>query len=350
MEIERMSGSLRYTAVSLLAAVATLAGQQPAAPGPDDRPRFQSRVELVNVAATVSDASGRFVPGLREDDFAVYDDDARQAIAAFGTERLPVSLGIAVDTSGSMVGAKIDEARTALDQFLEILLDPQDEIFLYKFGDRPVLLEGWTTNRELLASALDRLKPDGGTAMYDTVADAVQLAAQGRNRKKALVVISDGNDTSSNTPRVEVRRLIHESEVLVYAVGIDGRAEESAPSRPPIPLPRVGRPPVPVPGGWGRPPGSRRQTAATRRAALNGDRVDAQALRDLTDDSGGRTEIIHDAHDLYPATASIADELSKQYDLSYTSTGTRDGRWHTIRVEVKNPAYRVRARRGYFAN
>jgi VWFA-related protein len=170
------------------------------------------------------------------------------------------------------------------------------------------------------------------------------------------VLISDGNDTSSNTPRVDVRQLIHESEVLVYAVGIDGNGDDSSGSsspgaRPSPVAPPRSRIPLPPPPGR-RPPGLSLQmgAAAARRSRLNGDHVDASALRDLTDDSGGRTEIIRDARDLHPATAGIADELSKQYDLSYLSTGRRDGRWHVIRVEVKNPAYRVRARRGYFAN
>ena len=78
--------------------------------------------------------------------------------------------------------------------------------------------------------------------------------------------------------------------------------------------------------------------------------MNVAALRDMTDDSGGRTEIIRDARDLNPATAGIADELSKQYDLSYPSAGKKDGRWHTIRVEVRNKSYRVRARRGYIAS
>jgi hypothetical protein len=86
------------------------------------------------------------------------------------------------------------------------------------------------------------------------------------------------------------------------------------------------------------------------RGRPNDDRVNIIALRDMTDDSGGRTEIIRDARDLNPATASIADELSKQYYLGYPSSGKKDGRWHTIRVELRNRMYRVRARKGYIAS
>jgi len=346
-----MSASLRAAAVATFLSAATIAAEQPRAPL-SPLPHYESRVEAITIAATVSDSDGRFVSGLHEDDFTVYEDDVRQTIEAFGTERLPVSLGIALDTSGSMAGPKIAEARAALTQFLDRLLDRSDEIFLYRFSDHPVLLEGWTSSRATLMAALEDTKPDGGTAMYDVMAEAVPLAAQGRNRKKAVVLISDGNDTSSNTPRIDVMQLIRETDVLVYAIGIDGNGNTgngaASPSARPVPPPR-GRVPIPVPG-LGRPPGFSLQTPAARRAAIDSDRVDAAALRDLTDDSGGRTEIIRDARDLYPATAGIADELSKQYDLSYLSTGKRDGVWHTIRVEVKNPTYRVRARRGYVAN
>ena len=87
-----------------------------------------------------------------------------------------------------------------------------------------------------------------------------------------------------------------------------------------------------------------------RRGSLRDVRVNVVALRALTDESGGRTEIIRDARDLNPATANIADELSKQYYLGYPSSGRKDGRWHTIRVELRNRAYRVRARKGYVAS
>ena len=185
------------------------------------------------------------------------------------------------------------------------------------------------------------------------------MAQQGRNRKKAVVIISDGNDTSSHTDVFSVKQLIRETEVLVYAVGIDGgglsyisnvaqQPQRRQPPRMPIPFPFPGRrppqlpPPQPPqgPGGGGNP-----------RWRGNGmeDRVNVAALRDITDDSGGRTEIIRWARDLDPAAAGIADELSKQYYMGYAATGAKDGRWHTIRVDVRQGSYHVRARRGYVA-
>jgi Ca-activated chloride channel homolog len=351
-------------AAFLTCLVVSVHGQQTSqAPArPDDQAfRFRSGIELVNVTATVSDASGRFVPGLRQEDFFVYEDEELQTVTHFSAERVPVSLGIAVDTSGSMAGDKIQEAQSALDRFLFELLDKQDEIFLYRFSNYPTLLQGWTSDRQMLTRALGRLTPNGGTAMYDTVAEAIPLAQKGQNRKKALLVISDGNDTASGTSVTAVKHLIRESEVLVYAIGIDGEnvpAERRPPPPPRLPIPI----PFPIPGGRGgfggrggtgpQPPpiGGGGGTGNWSRGSRNDDRVNVVALRDMTDDSGGRTEIIRDPRDLNPATAGIADELSKQYYLGYPSAGKKDGRWHAIRVEVRNKSLRVRARRGYVAS
>ena len=345
------------TAVTAIA-VSLHAGQAPPQkPDASDSPfRFRSGVELINVTATVSDQTGRFVSGLTQDDFIVYDDDQRVEVTHFTAERVPVSLGIALDTSGSMAGEKMTAARGAIARFVNDLLELNDELFLYRFSNYPVLVQGWTHDRRDVLEPLARLVPNGATAMYDAVARAIPLAQQGQNRKKALVVISDGNDTSSRTDIRDLKQQIRESEVLVYAVGIDGEGEPTgrrAPLPPPVRIPI----PMPFPGGprGGRWPQPQPQppTGGTGGGSWRGasdDRVNASALREITDDSGGRTEIVREARDLDPATAGIADELSKQYYLGYASLGRKDGRWHAIRVEATNRSYRVRARRGYVAN
>lgn len=312
--------------------------------------RFRTGVELVNVTATVTDLSGRFVSGLQQDDFIVYEDDVPQTVTHFSNERVPVSLGLVVDTSGSMAGEKWSHAREALDRFLLDHLSPEDEVFLYRFSGEPVLVEDWTTNRQRLSRAIGRIHPRGGTAMYDTVADAVPLADTGQNRKKAVVIISDGNDTDSQTSVYELKQLIRQTEVLVYAVGIDGTSGMSPPFGRP-------RPPVRLP--WPFPQPGRRRPFPGQFPPMGGgpigrgpesERVNAGALRNLTDDSGGRTEIVRSSRDLAPATENIADELSQQYYLAYPAAAKKDGRWHTIRVEVRDERYRVRARRGYLAD
>jgi VWFA-related protein len=347
-------------AAAALASAVTIAAQQPPpqqtpAQPPASSFRFKSGVELINVTATVSDAGGRFVPNLRQDDFVVYEDEQPVQVTHFSAERVPVSLGIAVDTSGSMGGSKIQEAQAALDRFLYDLLDRQDEIFLYRFSNSPVLLQDWTTDRQLLSRALSRLYANGGTAMYDCVSEAIPMLQRGRNPKKSLLVISDGNDTSSRTRIDELKRQIRESEALVYAIGIDGEGQTYRPTPPNYPPPRA---PIPLPfpgrpggrGGYYPPPPPSSGGGSQGGWSRSSDRVNVTALRDMTDDSGGRTEIIRDPRDLNPSTESIADELSKQYYLGYPSLGKKDGRWHSIRVEVKNRAYRVRARRGYIAS
>jgi VWFA-related protein len=315
--------------------------------------RFRSGVELINVTATVSDRTGRFAAGLRKEDFTVFEDDQQVEVTHFSAERTPVSLGIVLDTSGSMAGEKIESARAAIYNFLQSLPDEDDEFFMYRFSGDPDLVHDWTKNRDAMTRTLARVNPSGGTAMYDAVAEAVPMAQGGQNRKKAIVIISDGNDTNSRLDVGDVRRLVRETEVLVYAVGIDGQGEPTIFTRPSPPISRPPSPvPFPMPGGRGRGIPFPIPTPNPRGGGMSGgmggsDRVNVVALREITDDSGGRTEVVRDPRDLDPATASIADELSKQYYLGYPSPGHRDGRWHTIRVEVRDRSLKVRARRGY---
>src|SRR5439155_2956863 len=247
------------------------------------------------------DASGRFVPNLRKEDFLVYEDDAPQNVTHFSADRVPVSLGIALDTSGSMAGDKIKAAQGALDRFLFDLLDRQDEVFIYLFSNFPRLLQGWTTDRGLLSRALGRIVPNGGTALYDTVEQSIPLMASGQRAKKALLIISDGNDTASRADIREVKQQIRESETLVYAIGIDGNAETARSA--PLPPPRV---PIPFPfppiggrrGRWPQYPPPQGPSGGGWSRGSSDERVNIAALRDMTDDSGGRTEIVRDPQDL----------------------------------------------------
>ncbi len=360
----------RLLACSSAAAVVLFA----AAPSGQERPTgqgfsFKTGVDLVNVSVTVTDANGRFVSGLKRDDFIVYEDGKPQEIAQFDSDRVPVSLGIALDTSGSMLGEKIVAAQAALNRFLFDLLGPQDEVFLYRFDSRPDLVQSWTKDRRAVSQALGSVKANGGTAIYDTVAQAIPLAQSGSNKKKALVLISDGNDTSSRMHVPELQQLIRESEVLVYAIGIDAsdngnysaRAASSSP-RPASPAPPTSVPvPAPFPGAPVQPshpkstpppppPSSSSSSSNHHANSSSVDRVNPEALRAITDDSGGRTEIIVSPKDLDPTTAGIADELSRQYFLGYSSSIPKDGRWHTIEVRLRKGNYLVRARKGFVAS
>ncbi len=364
--MKRVSSSL---VALLLAAGALLSAQtQSGQPQPDPQSfKFRTGVELINVNATVTDQSGRFVPGLNKDDFRVYDDEQLQAVTHFNAERVPVSLGIVLDTSGSMDGDKMYAARQALERFLFQLIDPNDEVFLYRFDSSSELVEGWTRDKRRISESLGRIQPRGSTALYDAVTDAVRLAQQGHNRKKAVVILSDGNDTSSRTDVFAVKHLIRETEVLVYAIGIDSAGSTpyvrdpllqrgGPPGQPPRPIPLPfpmpgGRRPTPPPAPPPQPPPGPTSggTSRWRGGGTSDDRVNVAALRDITDDSGGRTEIVRWTRDLDSAVSGIADELSKQYYLGYAASGAKDGRWHSIRVDVRQPSYHVRARRGYVA-
>ncbi len=193
--------------------------------------------------------------------------------------------------------------------------------FCISFDDRPALVQGWTTDRQLLSRALGRLVADGTTALYDAVVQATRLTATGQHRKKALVVLSDGRDTASYARLRDVKELIRESEAMLYAIGIECGIEGDRRVQPrpqfqrrgpiPFPFPPVGRrgwrippppQPMPIPPTQGR-TWSRGCTES----------VDVKALRDMTDDSGGRTEVVNEPSDLDAATAAIADELSQQY-------------------------------------
>jgi VWFA-related protein len=331
-----------------------------AVPAAQDVPKFSSAVALVNVTATVTDDNGRFVTGLGKDDFVVYEDNVLQEISQFSSARVPVSLGILLDTSGSMTADKMEAARAAIDRFIYDLLDKDDELFFAEFADTPRVVQAWTTDRELISRAVRRVRAGGGTALYDAVAAAIPMAAAGRHKKKAILIISDGNDSESRTVISSLQEQIRASEVLVYALGIDAAAtredELRRPPRVPLPLPF----PVPAPrdpprfpppigggGGIGGGTGGGGGVVIGRNSA---ERVNVDTLRRITDDTGGRAEIVRGVASLPRATARIADELSRQYDLAYISNREKDGRWHVIRLEVRNRRVNVRARTGYMAS
>ena len=302
---------------------------------------FSSAVDLVTVTATVTDRNGRFVPGLRAEDFVVLENGTPQDVSQFEAERVPVSLGLVLDSSGSMAGEKMTAAHAAVGRFVNDLLGAGDEVFLYRFDSEPELVQDWTDDRQAIVRRLRSIRAEGGTAMYDAMADAVPLASQGARAKKAIVLISDGHDTDSVASLGDVRALIRESELLVYAIGIEGSGS-AVRARPSLPIPGIPEIRLPWPG---RAPAPRSPAARGADGSVN-----AGALRQITDDSGGRTEIIGSARDLDRATAGIADELSQQYFLGYVSTLPKDGRWHTIEVRLKRGQHTVRARKGYVAD
>ena len=291
---------------ALAAAAAThLLAQNP--PVKDSR-TFESGVEITSVTATVTDRAGHPLAGLPREAFDVYEDGVRQTITQFTNDRVPIGLGVLLDSSDSMFGKRMDDARAAVDRFLFDLLDPADEFFLMAFNHRPRPLVGWTRAREDVVRALAGLRPSGGTAIYDTILEALPIIERRTRQRAALLVISDGADTASTATLRELRPALLRSDTFVYAIAID------SPERQPI-----------------------------------NTRVNPAALREITAESGGRTEIVHTAAELNEATARIAEELNSQYVIGYTSPRGADGQFHSLRVRVTTPDARVRARNGYVA-
>ena len=268
---------------------------------------FRARVDIVQVTVSVTDATGRLITGLTKDDFQIFEDGVEQAITQFTDQRVPISLGILLDASDSMRGQPVVDARDALDRFVGELLLSDDEVFVATFSHLPRLVAKWTKPPSTLRGALAGLKPSGGTAIYDALAETARLFEQRINLRAATVVVSDGADTASDRSLLQATDVIRRSDAFVYAIAIDSSdAREST-------------------------------------------RVNPEALRDITSMTGGYTEIVRTAADLGPATARIADELNKQYTLGYSSSKPPDGLWRPLRVRVRSGDYFVRARRGYFA-
>ena len=290
------------------AAVQPRAAQDPARQPPrTDRP-FTSGVEISSVTATVTDKNGKLVAGLGRDQFQVFEDGEAQTVTQFTNERVPVGLGVLLDISDSMFGKRIVDARAAVDHFLFTLLDEGDEFFLSAFNHRPRPLTAWTRGQDEIRAALDAIRPSGGTAIYDAIIDALPMIDRRNRTRGALLVISDGADTASSSNLRDVQSALWRSEAFVYAIAIDSPDTK----------------------------------------AIN-TRVNPQTLREITNESGGRTEVVRNSADIDEATARIAEELNSQYVLGYSSTHSADGKFHSIRVKAVGPDYRVRARNGYIA-
>ena len=287
----------------------------------DELPTIKVDVQLVSLTATVEDRSGRPITNLRKEDFVVYEDGTPQQLSVFhDDERVPVSVGILFDTSGSMVD-KIDDVQDAVGHFVRTT-NPEDDIFLIEFNKHTRLVEDFTGDRERLRRAIGRLRPGGATALYDAVAEGLQHLQAGRHKKKALLLITDGNDNSSDASLREVVATAQQSEALVYAMGI-GHGER---------------------GSFGH------------LAGIFKDEVDIDVLRQLAEITGGRAVLVEGEHHrggvdvIDQAAQDVGAELRGQYTLGYYPTNrVKDGSYRRIRIEVRNPQYVVRTRQGYFS-
>jgi Ca-activated chloride channel family protein len=268
------------------------------------RDNFRAASELVTTAVTVRDAEGRLIKDLEQKDFIVEEDGVRQPITQFTRERVPVSLSLTLDVSDSMRGQRMADARSALAHFLDKLLAIDDEASLLGFNHETRLFGNWTTERAGMRGKLEAIRPTGGTAMYDAIDAVLPLFESRQHQRAAILLVSDGADTASDTTPTVLKQKLVRSDVFLYAIGINAID------------------------------------------AKNSTRINPFTLNELTSQGGGYTEIVGSAAELGPATERIAEELNHQYMIGYTPEKRGDGQYHSVRVRVTNDAYRVRARRG----
>ncbi|HEV2879735.1 MAG TPA: VWA domain-containing protein [Pyrinomonadaceae bacterium] len=268
--------------------------------------------DLITLSVTLTDAYGRFVTGLTKEAFTVLDDKESQDISFFSDEDAPVSLGVIFDVSGSMGKDKIAKARDALKHFIETSHDG-DEYFLIGFNHRSQVLMEKTRDADALLTKLTFVQTKGQTALYDACYLGVEKVTRGAHPKRALLIISDGQDNSSRYTFSELRRVLKETDVLIYAIGITDKGD---------------------PNGLG---------------------VSGQAVLDeLAGVSGGRAFFPDTAAEMNEIFERIAIELRHQYSIGYKPKNfVNNGKWHKIKVKVSPPRglprVFVRTKEGYYA-
>lgn len=283
-----------------------------------DTPRnihpLRSKVELVQLAVTVTDPYDRMVVGLQREHFKIFEDKVQQEISHFMTQDLPVSIGIVLDLSGSMAD-KSTYVQNALREFVRGA-NPQDEYFLVLVADQARLVHPFTRDPENFGLALMHEQVKGRTALLDGVYLGMTYLQKARYERRALLVVSDGADNHSRFNERDVQRAVKESDVQIHTIGVFGD---------------LGAPGVRMEEVWG-----------------------PELLADLAENSGGRTFEVHDMRQLNNVAANISLALRNQYTIGYQSSNKKsDGKWRKVKVQLKPPkgigGLRAFARRGYFA-
>ena len=284
-------------AVLLLAATAPPAGlaQQPRRP-----PIFEAGIEIIHLAVSVTDVHNRYVTGLRERDFVVFEDGVRQDLTLFDHEDIPISLVLMIDTSASM-DEKLKDAQDAAVRFVRTLR-PQDAARVMQFNDRPLVLQDFTSEVPSLEAAVRRTESSGPTylhnALYVALKDLARDKKAGQLRRRAVVMLSDGEDTGSLVTDEQVLELARKTEINIYAISLRDRRNAN-----------------------------RNQMSFSQAAHL---------LTTLARDTGGQAYFPNSISELDAVYGRIAEELRTQYSLGYVSSNKRrDGKWR--RVVVRAP-------------
>lgn len=314
---------LFVTCLALVAPPSSRAQQKQNSPSPQPSPQSGQQqsddgpvivnTDLITLTVTVTDQYGRYVSGLNKKHFTVFDEKIEQTIEFFSDDDAPVTVGVIFDVSGSMSGDKLGKARVALSRFIETSHN-LDEYFLVGFNSRAQLLIDKTRDGGAILDKLTFIDTKGQTALYDACYLGVEKVTRGTHQKRAVLLISDGQDNNSRYTFSELRRLLKESDVVVYSIGILGGSD----------------------------PGS----------ALG---MHGQALLDeLSSVSGGKAFFPNTAAEMDEIFERIALELRHQYSIGYRPANfVNDGKWHKLKVKVTPPRglprLFVRSREGYYA-
>lgn len=274
---------------------------------PSTPPLFKVGVETVFVKVSVTDPLNRYVTGLEQEHFKIYEDKVEQTISHFHQQSAPISVGLIFDVSASMKdNNNIKKAKSAIARFLQSG-NPEDEYFLITFNQKTTLVQSFTAQSSALQNDVAFQKPGGRTAMYDAVYMGLDQIKEAKNEKKALIVITDGEDNSSRYSPSEVREFAKESDVQIYAIGEEGKL------------------------GYGR-----------------------TEIQNLVSMTGGRTFFPNNFNELDYYIDLIHAELRTQYVLGYVPTNkVHDGKWRKIKVKLDAPKglpkLVVHAKEGYYA-
>jgi Ca-activated chloride channel family protein len=267
----------------------------------DSTPRIHLDVKLVLIPVAVTDNKDRPFRGLQKENFRLTDEGDVQEISSFSNEDAPVSVGVVFDASSSMQD-KIRESREAVKRFLDTSM-PEDEFFLLRFNDRPEMLLPFTTDTDEVRDMLRNVYATGWTALLDAIYMGVQNMKKASNSRKALLVLSDGGDNNSRYSEYEIKDLVREADVRIFAISV-----------------------------------------------LDGSRL----LKNLATESGGRAYKVRKLKQLDEIIAKVSQDMRNEYVLGYSPNNLKgDGKYHKIKVEVippdGTPRLRVSWKRGYYA-
>jgi len=289
----------------LLTCFATLAWGQSKTQDKPAKPTFRVGVETVFIKISVTDPLNRYVTGLEKEHFKVFEDKVEQSVSHFTQESAPISVGILFDTSGSMKD-NIHTARNSVSRFLQSG-NPEDEFFLVTFNQKTSLVQSFTNQSSSIQNEISFSQPGGRTALYDAVYLGLDNIKAARNEKKALILITDGEDNSSRYSASEIREFAKESDVQIYAIGEEGKL------------------------GYGR-----------------------SEIQNIVGLTGGRAFFPNNFNELDYYIDLIHAELRNQYVVGYVPTNkNHDGKWRKVKIKLDPPEglpkLILHAKEGYYA-